>query len=213
MSGGELGFITVDGFRHSSYSPKIRRGVLILTNIFGPPLHTWLLYLNQLSLHEHDWLRVEDEHFSVDKTRKYFPSSPFKYAGVSKIGWRSREHVACLFGEDDEEFHNLIRKHMVMTCITGEFFQCHLEEVAKGKYFALEKPNAGGAPIDVHCIVIGSTWRRCSESLAVAESSTAAAEYLMGQYDAVCKAERRCHSLRPGRATIIGGPCYYDHDV
>jgi len=46
----------------------------------------------------------------------------------------------------------------------------------------LEKPNESGAPVDVRGIVIGSTYRRCSAKLAVAESSIAVAEYLMGQY-------------------------------
>ena len=55
------------------------------------------------------------------------------------------------------------------------------------------KPNADGAPIpnaggasadaDLRGIVIGSTWRRCSASRAVAESSLAVADYLLGQYD------------------------------
>jgi len=46
-------------------------------------------------------------------------------------------------------------------------------------------PNAGGASVDanVRGIVIGSTWRRCSASLAVDESSLAVADYLLGQYD------------------------------
>ena len=75
----------------------------------------------------------------------------------------------------------------------GDFYTGHSEEVAGGKYFALVKPNTDGAPIpnaggasddaDVRGIVIGSTWRRCSASRAVAESSLAATDYLMGQYD------------------------------
>ena len=85
-------------------------------------------------------------------------------------GWRPREHVAFLFSKDDEEFHNLIRNHMIMPFILGDFFPGHGAEVAGGKYFALVKPNADGAPIpnargasvdaDVRGIVIGSTWRR-----------------------------------------------------
>ena len=66
----------------------------------------------------------------------------------------------------------------------------HSEEVAGGKHFALVKPNADGAPIpnawgasvdaDVRGVVIGSTWRRFSASLAVDESSLAVADYLLG---------------------------------
>ena len=62
-------------------------------------------------------------------------------------GWRPREHVAFLFIEDDEEFHNLIRKHMVMPFILGYLFPGHSEEVAGGKYCALVKPNVDDAPI------------------------------------------------------------------
>ena len=98
-----------------------------------------------------------------------------------------------LFSEDDDEFHNLIRKCMVMPFVLGDFYPGHSEEVAGGQYFALVKPNANGAPIpnaggaftdaDVRGIVIGSTWRRCSASRAVTESSLAVTDYLLGQYD------------------------------
>jgi len=47
-----------------------------------------------------------------------------------------------LFSEEDEEFHNIIRKHMVMPLILGDISPCHSEEVVGGKYFALVKPNA-----------------------------------------------------------------------
>ena len=89
----------------------------------------------------------------------------------------ARANVAFLFSEEDEEFHNLIQKHMVMPFILGDFSPGHCEEVARGKYFTLVKPNAdsapftnaGGASVDANVpgIVIGSTWRRCSVSLAV----------------------------------------------
>jgi len=46
-------------------------------------------------------------------------------------------------------------------------------------------PNAGGASVDadVRGIVIVSTWRRCSASRAVDESSLAVTDYLLGQCD------------------------------
>ena len=59
----------------------------------------------------------------------------------------ARANVAFLFSEEDEEFHNLIRKRMVLPFISGDFFPDHSEEVAGGKHFALVKPNADGAPI------------------------------------------------------------------
>jgi len=141
---------------------------------------------------EDNWRRVAEEHFSVDNIRKYFARSP-PLSAQDADGWRPREHVAFLFSEEDEEFHNLIRKHMVMPFVIGDFFPGHSEEVAGGKYFALMKPNADGAPIpnaggasvdaDVRGIVIGFTWRRCSASRAVDESNLAVADYLLGQYD------------------------------
>ena len=140
---------------------------------------------------EDDWLHVAEKHFSVDNIRKYFARSP-PLSAQDADGWRPREHVAFLFSEDDEEFHNLIRKHMVIPFITDDFFLGHNDEVAGGEYSASVKPNAGGAHIpnargapvdaDVRGIVIGSTWRRCSASRAVAESSLAVADYLLGQY-------------------------------
>jgi len=75
-----------------------------------------------------------------------------------------------------------------MPFILGDFFPCHSEEVAGGKYFALVKPNANGAPFPsawgasvdayVRGILISS-----SASLAVDESSLAVADYLLGRYD------------------------------
>jgi len=76
---------------------------------------------------EDDWLHVEGEHFSVDNIRKYFARSPPSSAQDAD-GWRPREHVAFLFSEDNEEFHNLIQKHMVMPFITDDFFPGHRED-------------------------------------------------------------------------------------
>jgi len=131
---------------------------------------------------EDDWRRVAEEHFSVDNIRKYFARSP-PLSAQDVDGWRPREHFAFLSSEDDDEFHNLIRKHMVMSFVLGDFYLGHSEEVAGGNYFALVKPNANGSPIpnagsaftdaDVRGIVIGSTWRRCSASRAVTESNLA----------------------------------------
>ena len=64
-----------------------------------------------------------------------------------------------------------------------------IQEAAGGEYFALRKLNEGGAPVDVRGIVFGSTYRQCSAKLAVADSSTAVAEYLMGEFE--CTRESR----------------------
>ena len=76
---------------------------------------------------EDDWRRVAEEHFSVDNIRKYFARSP-SLSAQDVDGWRPREHVAFLFS--DEEFHNLIRNHMIMPFILGDFFPGHGAEVA-----------------------------------------------------------------------------------
>ena len=70
---------------------------------------------------EDDWLHVEGEHFSVDNIRQYFARSP-PLSAQDADGWRPREHVAFLFSKDDEEFHNLIRKHMVMPFVLGDLY-------------------------------------------------------------------------------------------
>jgi len=128
-----------------------------------------------------------------------------------------------LFSEDDEEFHNLIRKHMVMPFVLGDFYPAHSEEVAGGKYFALVKPNANGAPIpnawgasadaDVRRIV-HSTWRRCSASRAVTESSLAVADYLLGQYDDFLQfAGQKDGATRCAQIVQLLLANHVDHDV
>ena len=85
---------------------------------------------------EDDWWRVAEEHFSVDNIRKYFARSP-PLSAQDVDGWRPREYVAFLFSEDDVEFHNLIRKHMVMPFVLGvlgDFYPGNNEEVAGGSF-------------------------------------------------------------------------------
>ena len=67
---------------------------------------------------EDDWRRVAEECFSVDNIRKYYTRSP-PLSAQDADGWRPHEHVAFLFSEEDEEFHNLIRKHMVVPFVLG----------------------------------------------------------------------------------------------
>ena len=54
-----------------------------------------------------DWQRVVEARLSVDNIRKYYACSP-PLSAQDADGWRPREHVAFLFSEEDEEFHNLI---------------------------------------------------------------------------------------------------------
>ena len=71
-------------------------------------------------------------------------------------------------------------------------------------------PNAGEASVDanVQGIVISFTWRRCSASRAVAESSLAVADYLLGQYNNFLQfAGQKDGGMRPNRAITIGKSC------
>jgi len=91
---------------------------------------------------EDDWQRIEEEHFIRHEIARSPPSS-----AQDPNGCRPCKHVAYLFGEDNEELHNLIRKYMVMPrpFIKGDSYPDHREKAACGKYFVLEKPNEGGA--------------------------------------------------------------------
>ena len=113
---------------------------------------------------------------------------------------------------------------MVMPFILGDFFPGQSEEVAGGKHFAFVKPNANGAPIpnaggasadtDVRGIVIGSTWRRCSASCAVAESRLAVADYLLGQYDNFLQfAGQKDGATRCAQIVQLLLANHVDHDV
>ena len=102
--------------------------------------------------------------------------------------------------------------------------------LGKTVYFFLSKsrlavkPNADGAPIpnaggasadaDLRGIVIGSTWRRCSASRAVAESSLAVADYLMGEYDNFLQfAGQKDGATRCTQIVQILLANHVDHDV
>jgi len=113
---------------------------------------------------------------------------------------------------------------MVMPFILGDFFPGHNEEVARVEYFALVKPNANGAPFpyargasvdaNVRGIVIGSTLRRCSASLAVDESSLAVADYLLGQYDNFLQfAGQKDGATRCAQIVQLLLANHVDHDV
>ena len=86
------------------------------------------------------------------------------------------------------------------------------------------KPNADGAPIpnargasvdaDVRGIVISSTWRRCSASSAVAESSLAVADYLLGQCDNFLQfAGQKDGAFRCAQIMQLLLANHVDHDV
>jgi len=64
-------------------------------------------------------LNVANESFPIDS--KYFArSQPLSVQNAD--GWRSREHIAWLFDDEDEELHQLICDNLVMPYITGDFY-------------------------------------------------------------------------------------------
>jgi len=69
-------------------------------------------------------------------------------------GWRPREHIAWMFNDGDEMFHDLIRTQLLLPYVKGDFYEGHLSGATGGKFFALEEPNDSVRPI-----IIGSTWR------------------------------------------------------
>ena len=62
-------------------------------------------------------------------------------------GWRARELMAPLFMGDDEELQTLIRDHLILPCLFGDFHPSHIQEYAGGLLLALEKPAKDGGGI------------------------------------------------------------------
>ena len=84
-------------------------------------------------------------------------------------GWRARELVASLFMGDDEELQELIRTHLILPYLFGDFHPSHTQEYAGGLLLALEKPaNEDGSPGGLRPIICGESWRRCLANLAAA---------------------------------------------
>ena len=108
------------------------------------------------------------QHFSLKHIAKYFRTrSPVSAADID--GWRARELVAPLFMGDDEELQELIRTHLILPYLFGDFHPSHIQEYAGGLLLALEKPvNEDGSPGGLRPIICGETWRRCFANLAAA---------------------------------------------
>ncbi len=78
-------------------------------------------------------------------------------------GWRARELMAPLFMGDDEELQALIRDHLILPYLFGDFHPFHIQEYAGGLLIALEKPaNPDGSPGGLRPIICGESWRRVS---------------------------------------------------
>jgi hypothetical protein len=57
--------------------------------------------------------------------------------------------MAPLFVGDDEEFQGLIRDHLILSYLFGDFRPSHLQEYAAGLLLELEKPPKDGGAIRV----------------------------------------------------------------
>jgi len=107
-----------------------------------------------------DWQHTEAESFSVEKIKRHFARcSPLSAQDAD--GWRSHEHIAWMFNDGDEMFHDLIRTQLILPYVKGDVYEGHLSGAAGGKFFALENPNDSIRPV-----VIDSTWRRALASLS-----------------------------------------------
>jgi hypothetical protein len=117
---------------------------------------------------EEDGQEYIQKHFSVKHIAKYFRTrSPVSAADID--GWRARELMAPLFMGDDEELQALIRDHLILPYLFGDFHPSHIQEYAGGLLIALEKPaNPDGSPGGLRPIICGESWRRCLANLAAA---------------------------------------------
>ena len=61
-------------------------------------------------------------------------------------GWRGREHVGWLFADGDSTLQGLLRTHLILPHILGDFLADHFDEIAGGRMFALEKRTIPCAP-------------------------------------------------------------------
>jgi hypothetical protein len=102
-----------------------------------------------------------DKWFSVDKICQYFRTrSPVTMSDID--GWYTRDLITLLFFNDHTELHNLIRRGLILTYLTGSFHSSFIEEYAGGLLMVLQKPDGGIRPI-----LCGEVWRSCFASLTV----------------------------------------------
>jgi hypothetical protein len=77
--------------------------------------------------------------------------------------------MAPLFMGNDEELQAIIRDHLILPYLFGDFHPSHIQEYAGGLLIALEKPaNPDGSPGGLRPIICGESWRRCLANLAAA---------------------------------------------
>ena len=87
-----------------------------------------------------EWLNIQEHSFSIKKIGQYFrtckPSS-----AQDADGWRGREHVQVgwLFADGDSTLQGLLRTHLILPNILGDFLIDHLDEIAVAGYLRSKK--------------------------------------------------------------------------
>ena len=82
---------------------------------------------------------------------------------------------------DDEERQALIRDHLILPYLFGDFHPSHIQEYAGGLLLALEKPAKDGG--GVRPIICDESWRRCFASLAANDVRGPISRILTSPYD------------------------------
>jgi len=131
--------------------------------------------LDEMCRHD-EWLNMQEHSFSMKKIGQYFRTCK-PLSAQDADGWRGREHVGWLFSDGNFALQELLRTHLILPNILGDFLAEHLDEIAGVRIFALEKANNSLRPI-----VIGSLWRRCAARLGVAEVRNNVVTFFMSQY-------------------------------
>ena len=84
-----------------------------------------------------EWLHIQEHSFSIKKFGQYFRTCK-PLSAQDADGWRGREHVGCSFADGDSTLQGLLRTHLILPHILGDFLVDHLDEIAGDRIFALE---------------------------------------------------------------------------
>ena len=124
---------------------KTQVGSIVFDKQFWPTTDA----LDEMRRHD-EWLNMQEYSFSIKKMGQYFRTCK-PLSAQDADGWRGREHVGWLFSDGDSALQELLRTHLILPNILGDFLADHLDEIAGGRMFVLEKANNSLRPI-----VIGS---------------------------------------------------------
>jgi hypothetical protein len=69
------------------------------------------------------------QHLSVKQIAKYFRTRS-QVSAADLDGWRARELMVTLFMGDDEELQSIIRDHLILPYLFGDFLPSHIQEYA-----------------------------------------------------------------------------------